>query len=61
MKLHELIGNTPLVELENISPNKNVKIFGKLEGDNPGGSVKDRTAYGMIRGALERGGHKEGR
>ena len=60
MKLHELIGNTPLVELENISPNKNVKIFGKLEGDNPGGSVKDRTAYGMIRGALERGDIKKG-
>lgn len=55
MKLHELIGNTALAELENISPNKRVKIFGKLEGDNPGGSVKDRTAYGMIRGALDRG------
>lgn len=55
MKLHELIGNTPLVELVNISPNKGVKLLGKLEGDNPGGSVKDRTAYGMIKGALERG------
>lgn len=60
MKLHELIGNTPLVELENISPNKAVKILGKLEGDNPGGSVKDRTAYGMIQGALERGEIKKG-
>jgi cysteine synthase B len=60
MKLHELIGNTPLVELENINPNKAVKIFGKLEGDNPGGSVKDRTAYGMIRGALERGDIRRG-
>jgi cysteine synthase B len=37
-----------------------VKIFGKLEGDNPGGSVKDRTAYGMINGALERGDIKRG-
>lgn len=55
MKLHELIGNTPLVELQHISPKKEVKIMGKLEGDNPGGSVKDRTAYGMIRGGLERG------
>lgn len=55
MKLHELIGNTPLVELEQISPKKRVKILGKMEGDNPGGSVKDRTAYGMITGALERG------
>lgn len=60
MKLHELIGNTPLVELVNISPNKAVKILGKLEGDNPGGSVKDRTAYGMIKGALERGDIKKG-
>ncbi len=60
MKLQELIGNTPLVELEHMSPNKNVKIFGKLEGDNPGGSVKDRTAFGMIRGALNRGEIKPG-
>lgn len=60
MKLQELIGNTPLIELEKFSPNKNVRIFGKLEGDNPGGSVKDRTAFGMIRGALERGEIKPG-
>ena len=60
MKLHELIGNTPLVELQNISPNKAVRILGKLEGDNPEGSVKDRTAYGMIQGALERGEIKKG-
>lgn len=60
MKLHELIGNTPLVELEHISPNKAVRILGKLEGDNPGGSVKDRTAYGMIQGALQRGEIKRG-
>lgn len=55
MKLHELIGNTRLVELQHLSPKKEVKILGKLEGDNPGGSVKDRTALGMIRGALDRG------
>jgi cysteine synthase B len=60
MKLHELIGNTPLVELQNISPKESVKILGKLEGDNPGGSVKDRTAYGMIRGALDRGEIRKG-
>ena len=60
MKLHELIGNTPLVELENLNPNPKVRIFGKLEGDNPGGSVKDRTAYGMIRGALDRGDIRKG-
>src|SRR5688500_9727879 len=60
MKLHELIGNTPLVELQHLSPKKEVKIMGKLEGDNPGGSVKDRTAYGMIRGALQRGEIRRG-
>jgi cysteine synthase B len=60
MKFHELIGNTPLVELAHISPNKAVRILGKLEGDNPGGSVKDRTAYGMIQGALQRGEIRRG-
>lgn len=49
------IGNTPLVELTRISVNPNVKIYAKLEGNNPGGSVKDRAAYGMIKGALDRG------
>lgn len=53
--LLDLVGNTPLVELNRINPNPNVKLFGKLEGNNPGGSVKDRAAYGMIKGALERG------
>lgn len=60
MTLFELIGNTPLVELVNNPQNKNVKIYGKLEGMNPGGSVKDRAAYGMIKGALERGEIKKG-
>jgi len=60
MKLEELIGNTPLVQLENIPLSKNVKIFCKLEGQNPGGSVKDRAALGMISGALERGEIKPG-
>jgi S-sulfo-L-cysteine synthase (O-acetyl-L-serine-dependent) len=60
MKLIELIGNTRLVELEHIPVNKNVRILGKLEGDNPGGSVKDRAAYGMIKGALDRGDIKAG-
>lgn len=60
MKLFELIGNTPLVELQHIPVNGNVKIFGKLEGNNPGGSVKDRAAYGMIKGALDRGEIKPG-
>lgn len=60
MKLEELIGNTPLVELEKIPVNEGVKIYCKLEGQNPGGSVKDRAALGMISGALERGDIKPG-
>lgn len=60
MVLLELIGNTPLVELQHITKNKSVLIYGKLEGDNPGGSVKDRAAYGMIKGALDRGEIKAG-
>ena len=60
MKLEQLIGNTPLVELQIIPVNKSVTIYGKLEGDNPGGSVKDRAAYGMIKGALDRGEIKKG-
>jgi cysteine synthase B len=56
----DLVGNTPLVELKNVTLNKNVTIYAKLEGNNPGGSVKDRAAYGMIKGALDRGELKEG-
>jgi cysteine synthase B len=56
----EQIGNTPLVELNKIAVNKNVKIYAKLEGNNPGGSVKDRAAYGMIKGALDRGDIRPG-
>ena len=56
----DLVGNTPLVELKNVTVNKKVTIYGKLEGDNPGGSVKDRAAYGMIKGALDRGEIKPG-
>lgn len=60
MKLFELIGNTPLVELQHIPVKPAVKIFCKLEGQNPGGSVKDRAAYNMIKCALERGDIKKG-
>jgi S-sulfo-L-cysteine synthase (O-acetyl-L-serine-dependent) len=59
-KLLELIGNTPLVESRNLIANKNVKLLLKLEGQNPGGSVKDRAAYNMIASALERGDIKKG-
>ena len=38
------IGHTPLVELKRINPNPKVRILAKLEGNNPGGSIKDRTA-----------------
>ena len=55
MNLFNLIGKTPLVHLQAIPTNPRVKILGKLEGNNPGGSVKDRAAYGMIKGALDRG------
>ncbi len=51
----DLIGNTPLVEMNRVNPNPRVKLYGKMEGHNPGGSVKDRAALGMIKGALERG------
>lgn len=60
MKLFELIGNTPLIKLENIPVNPNVEIYCKLEGQNPGGSVKDRAAYHMIQSALDRGDFKRG-
>jgi cysteine synthase B len=60
MKLADLIGNTPLVTLQTIPVNKRVTIYGKLEGNNPGGSVKDRAAYGMITAALQRGQIKPG-
>ncbi|KLT63638.1 cysteine synthase CysM [Pedobacter sp. BMA] len=51
----DLIGNTPMAELSHLNPNKNVRIFAKLEGNNPGGSVKDRASLNMIRSAIERG------
>lgn len=60
MKLLDLIGNTPIVEIAQINPYPGVKIYGKLEGQNPGGSVKDRAAYGMITEALKRGDIKKG-
>ena len=53
--LADFVGNTPLCELRRLSPNPRVRIFGKLEGNNPAGSVKDRPALNMIRCALERG------
>jgi cysteine synthase B len=51
----DLVGNTPMVKLTKLNPNPQVPIFAKLEGNNPGGSVKDRPALNMIRSAVERG------
>lgn len=59
-KLIELIGNTPLVITRNLVQNPNVKLLLKLEGNNPGGSVKDRAAYNMIASAIERGDINKG-
>ena len=55
MNLLSAIGSTPLVELNNLNGNSKVRIFGKLEGSNPGGSVKDRPAYYMLKKAEESG------
>lgn len=59
-KLVDLIGNTPLVISQHLVQNPNVKLLLKLEGNNPGGSVKDRAAYNMIKSAIERGDIKKG-
>jgi cysteine synthase B len=51
----DFVGNTPLVEIQRLNTNPDVRIFAKLEGNNPGGSVKDRAALNMIRSGMERG------
>jgi cysteine synthase B len=56
----DFIGNTPLVEVSHILQKKGVRLFLKLEGQNPGGSVKDRAAFNMISEALKRGDIKKG-
>ncbi len=58
--LLDLVGNTPMAELRRINPNPKVKIYAKLEGNNPGGSVKDRPARSMILNAMRRGTLKPG-
>ena len=60
MSILNEIGNTPLVETVNLVTNPNVKLLLKLEGNNPGGSVKDRPAYNMISEAIKRGDIKKG-
>jgi len=51
----DLIGNTPLVDVSSLSPNPDVRILVKLEGQNPGGSVKDRIALSMVESAEKEG------
>ena len=53
-QLFDIIGNTPLIKANHLIKNKNITLLLKLEGNNPGGSVKDRAAYNMIKSALER-------
>jgi cysteine synthases len=51
----QLIGNTPLVKCQQLNTNPNVELWLKLEGQNPGGSIKDRAALNMVKRALESG------
>ncbi|HVN93730.1 MAG TPA: cysteine synthase CysM [Terracidiphilus sp.] len=60
MNVIELVGNTPLAELRRVNPNPRVRLFGKIEGNNPSSSVKDRAARFMIEGAEKRGELKPG-
>ncbi len=57
----ELIGNTPIVKINKLNPNPHVTIYAKLEGDNPGGSIKDRIALKMIEQAERNGVLKKGK
>jgi [CysO sulfur-carrier protein]-thiocarboxylate-dependent cysteine synthase len=59
--LLELVGNTPLVELPRLSPNPEVKLYAKLEGQNPTGSIKDRVALAMVEAAEREGEIEPGR
>ena len=64
MNSHDLrssIGFTPVIELRKLNPNPAVRLLAKLEGNNPGGSVKDRPALFMIKGAEKRGDLTPGR
>jgi len=58
--LVELIGNTPLVEMPRLSPRQGIRLFAKLEGQNPSGSLKDRIALYMVERAEKRGDLRPG-
>jgi [CysO sulfur-carrier protein]-thiocarboxylate-dependent cysteine synthase len=59
--LLDLVGNTPLVELKRLAPSPSVRIYAKLEGQNPSGSIKDRIAKSMVETAEARGELEPGR
>src|SRR3954470_4469112 len=59
--LLELVGNTPLVELSRLTPKPGVRIYAKLEGQNPTGSIKDRVALALIEDAEAKGELEPGR
>ncbi len=58
--VESLVGNTPLVEIRRLNANPLSRVYAKLEGNNPAGSVKDRPALSMIQRAEERGEIKPG-
>lgn len=60
MSILDCIGNTPIARLDRINPNPKVRLYAKLEGNNPGGSVKDRIAYYMVQAAEKAGRMKNG-
>jgi cysteine synthase B len=59
--LLSLVGNTPLVELKRLTPKPSVRMYAKLEGENPTGSIKDRVAKAMIDAAEAAGELQPGR
>jgi S-sulfo-L-cysteine synthase (O-acetyl-L-serine-dependent) len=61
MSILDAIGNTPLVSLDRVHPDSRVRLLAKLEGSNPGGSVKDRIALEMVRDGLDRGALRPGK
>ena len=56
----DFVGNTPLIEVQNILKKDGVTLLLKLEGNNPGGSVKDRAAFNMINEAIKKKNIKKG-
>ena len=58
--IEDCIGNSPLVALRHLPGETTNQVFAKLEGNNPAGSVKDRPALAMIKGAEQRGQIKPG-